>query len=297
MKRHGFERQANDKMKTNVFVCRWKHLRGKFKVWLESDDSVCAEARSLGEASDELADTLSESLKSDEAVIELIPPPPFSGAEKSWTLPRLLSLGYNEFAETTINDPVMYSRRECPRCGRPRGKRTDIPILLKSAIKGDIAATNSSPVVRLFSDKFLALLTPNERSRIRFEPVQTVGERRMSFFELRGDSIAPWVSFKGAKHPAIICWKCPACGNRKLNPQHPKFLAFGFISRTDFTNAKSPECFVAGSPEGGLTICMTERRWKSIVGKVGTKGIATSTIALVDDKLLVRNPPLLPPPA
>jgi hypothetical protein len=283
-------------MEGNVYLCRWKKIKNGFSAWLNSDPSVSVTGAEFEQVAEDLSDAICGKTGDGEAIIEFTPPVPSGGHFARWMQPLILSLGFNQRVETNIRQPGMYTGGVCSRCGTARGTRTKVPIRIFTKISGNIAASiNSAPAIRLISEEFLGLLRPEESALLEFRSTDNATGQDRQFYELAGRSIAPWVSFHGARLHPITSWRCPDCNHQRLWPSHPEVAVYGFLCRSDLPTP-APSCFVAGTELDRLDLCMTQTRWKEIAGKKATTGFATSPIGLVDSKEVIRTPDLPDPP-
>src|SRR5689334_4951166 len=144
-------------MEGRVYLCSWKRDQGCFRVWLQADGRVAAEAATFREASEALWGEIVRAFSDGEAVLEYQPPPPAEPATRRFLDPPLISVTGNMRAILANPDEV-YSEGLCPQCHQPQGRRTEAPALLEDLESGYEGGFTKPAHIVFFSDKFLALL-------------------------------------------------------------------------------------------------------------------------------------------
>lgn len=272
--------------------CSWKRIRNRYKLWWNATPSVSVTGSDFEAAADDLAEEIGDKLGDFEIVLSFTPLAPQTGAS-DWFDPKLLALAFVKYADSDGKDPGLYEKGFCKTCGNAMGLRTALPVSINSKSNAEILAVSSSPTIVLISEEFLELLSSLKGKRLNVRPVEC--KKGAKYFELLGPADARWVSFVEAKHHPITCWLCPACGFQCLHPKHPKFYAFGFLSRSDFAS-DSRERFIVGDERGGYTLCVRADPWQKLLRRHNFRGVSSEPVAWVEDQILVRSPSLSPPP-
>src|SRR5215208_4231185 len=183
-------------MEGQVYLCSWKRANGRFRVWLQSNRRVAAEAATFREASEALWNEIVRAFDDGEAVLEYQPPPPPEVPARRFLDPPLVSIIGNMRA-LLANPNEVYSEGLCPQCREPRGQRTEAPALLEELESGYEGGFTKPARLVFFSDKFLALLKDNERRRFEWRPVRRTDRGRKTFFEMIARPEAPLVAVAG----------------------------------------------------------------------------------------------------
>jgi hypothetical protein len=281
-------------MEGHTYLCSWKKLRGTFHLSVPSLPGLRAEAKDFLEASEALSQAICTRTGDGEAILEFDPLPPKEATLRVWARPEIFVLGYNEHVSSNLLEPGMYSGARCPKCGFSRGRRTNIPIVLKDHPKADIfRAAESRPPVLLCSQKVADLLVSRLKADgLRLGAATTEGKSKKRYFEIGGEPIIPLVTFRDAVYNPITNWRCTVCHRRSLYPSHRRLWGTEiqyFVSFADLPTPL-PEIFVAGSREDGIQICITG----ALIGELrrhSIKGLITSPLGIVHPPDLRRDPP------
>ena len=89
-------------------------------------------------------------------------------------------------------------------------------------------------------------------------------------------------------------WRCRTCGFANIGMF---YFPYGLHSPHNWISIEDlprpfPTCFTI-SKGTGLTLCMSRSRWEGLVGKTGTRGLASSEVGVVD-RDRVQVPPEFP---
>jgi hypothetical protein len=277
-------------MEGQVYLCSWKRAKGRFRVWLQSDRRVAAEAATFREASEALWSEIVRAFNDGEAVLEYQPPPRPEPATRRFLDPHLVSVIGNMRARL-VNPDEMFTEGLCPQCREPRGQRTKAPALLEdleSVYEGGF--TKPARIV-FFSDRFLALLTDAERGQFDWRPVYRTDRGRKAFFEMIAPPEVPLVAVASLdfRRP----WVCDTCGRRSaLRYYQPDFDIYEFVCRFDLPRPL-PSCFTIGFDYTASLVFLRER-WAELAGHPGTRGLASNNVGVVDEAECVRDLPRVP---
>ena len=242
-----------------------------------------------------------------QAVMEFDPPLPRSTLEEKYGRPEVYVIGGDDRFETdaprwkwaeSVQEvderlrwlDAFYDQPVCRKCKHTFGRRNDKPVTLKyapSKYNGAFGSfgTDGGPTHQLVTEEFLALLTPDEKHRLEFQP--TIRKRGRKFFELIGPEGPPPVAVAGLK---IRGWRCTKCDHRTWGSWVEGLAISSFVARSDLS-AWSNGVFTIGTfPE--IQLAVTAHRWKELLGKKGTRGFASSQLGVVPDHEVVRRPEL-----
>ena len=199
-------------MEGNIYECKWKRAKGKFRLCLKSDDQVYAEDSDFEEAHDELCDRICGVYGDGEAVLQFdrLLPSSSQHPKKSWVHPDILDLGYNESVQTNAKEQGMYLGERCDRCGGFPGGRSNKILEIRSTFPGVFASESDvSASLLIVSDAFTDLLTADERALLGLRPTESLTSSKNQYFELTGPPVAAFVSFQGANYQPFLNWSCP----------------------------------------------------------------------------------------
>lgn len=183
-----------------------------------------------------------------------------------------------------VNAATEYDGDRCNTCGHIGGRRSDEPLVvadLDSGFDAGLVVIHQRPFASarryIFSDDFLALLLPGERTRFAWRRVARPSRAKRAFHELLGaDLTMESVGISGL--PKTGGWRCDRCGYRVL----PHYVAWSWPSHwvcaTDLPR-RVPSCFGLTSGHD-LALCITAERWRSLVGKRGTRGLLSYEVGV-----------------
>lgn len=277
-------------MEGQVYLCSWKRARGRFRVWLQSNQRIAAEAGTFRKASEALWSEIARAFDDGEAVLEFQPPSPPEPATRRFLDPPLVSVIGNMGARLA-NAAELYTEGVCPQCRQPRGRRTEVPALLEDLESGYEGGFAKSTRIVFFSDKFLELLTDAERSRFDWRPVRRTDRGRKAFFEMIAPPEVPLVAVAGLDFRKP--WICDTCGRRSaLRYFHPELEIHEFVCRPDLPRSL-PSCFTVGFGHEA-SLVLRQERWAELAGRPGTKGLISFAVGVVDEGECVRDLPRVP---
>jgi hypothetical protein len=293
-------------MEHAVYICSWSRSSDGFTLWVKSRPQIRASAPTYAEAEERLIEAIQDTGGAMQAVMEFDPPLPKSILEEKYSTPEIYLIGGDDRFETDAprwKSPesrqeveerlrwldAFYDQPVCRKCKYTSGRRNDKPVTLTYAGKYDGAfgsfGTDGGPSHQLVSEEFLALLEPDEKRSLQFQP--TVRKGRKKFYELVGPEGPPYVAVAGI---TISGWRCTQCDHRTWGYWVEGMAINSFVARSDLS-AQSNGVFTVGTfPE--IQLAVAAPRWKALLDKKGTRGFASRQIGVVPDHEVVRCPEL-----
>lgn len=293
-------------MEHSVYICGWNQDSEGFTLWVKSQPRIRASAPTYVEAEARLIEAIRNAGGAMQAVIEFEHPLPQSTQEEKYSQPELFLICGDDRFETDaprrsalesadeIEERLrwldtFYDRPVCRQCRFTAGRRNDKPVTLTYAGKYDGAfgtfGTDGGPNHQLVSEEFLALLKPDERRRLEFQP--TVRKGRRKFYELVGPEGPAPVAVAGL---ALRGWRCPRCDHRTWGSWVEGLAINTFIARTDLPAETSGVFSIGTFPE--IQLAVTASRWKELLGRKGTRGFTSRRLGVVPEHDVVRYPEL-----
>jgi len=123
-------------MEGKVFVCTWRRVGDRYRVWVRNRPALVAEGDTFAGADEDLSGVICEATGDGESVHEYDPPRP---VEEVPGLLFRLALVSGESRARIANYEALYSEGPCPQCTRPRGERTETPLELERIESGACA--------------------------------------------------------------------------------------------------------------------------------------------------------------
>ena len=177
----------------------------------------------------------------------------------------------------------------CARCGMARGPRTDEPLRFRHTGAGPARSDGwlaGGPVdgakVCLYSERFLALLTEEERGLLHWRPAENTAYGDAAVFELAGSAHrVPLVRPRGAPYVE----RCGDCGwepppHHSSNATQPEWMmrfarAGGFlpplyVAAADLSDPP-PAAFAVGDARESLLLALHPARWAEIAALRGKR--------------------------
>ena len=194
------------------------------------------------------------------------------------------------------NADQLFTEGYCPTCRQPRGARSDLPLKIRFLdayswrYGGGLAQVRFgeriSVTLLYFSERFLALLTPEERARFAWREVRNLGKGKYTMYELTGSTHHVRLARLRGGNPDRE--HCDACGWT----QQPEYLVVGQLpawldpendgKRRDqpdwYINvhevpASEPACFTVGDWRESVSLAFTTERWTQIKKQKGSSGV------------------------
>jgi hypothetical protein len=284
-----------------VFLCSWKKVGGRYRVWVTNCPTLVADGDSFQLADEELSAVITEATGDGESKHEYEPPPPVPALPG---LVRRLARVSGESRARIVNADALFSGGMCSECTQPRGERTQAPLVLESVesgVDGGLAkiGPGKGPSPHFFSESFLMLLSVEERALFEWRTVERQGRGKKTYYELVSCRVrVPSTALAGVVEtlwgvPTIMrfakVWTCGTCGYSN-DPLYvlPQGLPYWYVAVDDLPDPL-PTCFAVGHPsDPGL--CFTRERWGEIVGRPGTRSVASSDVGVVGPTLVDRHP-------
>ncbi|MGD0552525.1 MAG: hypothetical protein ABSB25_07715 [Sedimentisphaerales bacterium] len=298
-------------MAGNVFVCKWERIGQQWHVWVKGKPKLSGWGETLDAAKLQLEQEIWGDAKNGDDVIptvmEFDPPLPVSERTKRFFIPEIYYVygdeifsllgGYFLYGQvdaiTMEYANSLYEGGICKVCMRGIGKRTEVEFKTELKI-GDsdglfLRHSQIHASAWFFSDRFISLLTNEERKRLKFRECQVKRKGKRKYYELVGNSIANNVGVKGFDAGGHECAKC---GNRgfSITELDLDFSMQNFICRADLPDPL-PSCF-AVNIDDVIYLCLARERWDQIRGNKNAKGIISEPIGVVDEELCERHPRL-----
>lgn len=273
----------------NVYLCNWINEGGLFKIWLDKDPKLCSCNRDFGEAYDQLWGQVCEKYGDGEAYLEFASGLPANELISRFGNQEIVKIVGNAKADGPINFNDCYSGGTCSFCGKPLGPRNSIAGVYRSIPSGGGSFTKGA-FLHLFSERFINLLSDKEREGLKLSMVERMRKVSSSiYYELVGTAIAGYVGARNLS--GLKGWQCPVCNARSFGYYIQDFPVHTFVARSDLPSPV-PSCFVIGSSQEGLKLCMTMKRWKELVRCPERKGLVGGPMGIVEDRDLERRPAL-----
>jgi hypothetical protein len=294
-------------MEDDVYLCGWTQSPDGFELWVKARPRIRARGATYLAAEEGLLDAIAKALGVYFAVLEFIPPLPQSEFDKKYSTPELYTICGDDRFETDEPRRVMFetederAQREpwydkffvapfCRDCWTPGGPRNESKITLthvRSSYDGGFVLL-ANAWLRIFSERFLELLSSVERERLQFRLVDRSKRSRKTFFELIGPCGPPLIALAGRP---VKGWRCPTCGARVFGYDYsPDVSISSFIAKSDLP-APLPQIFTIGT-QPNVELCVTAQRWATMVDQSGTRGFVSGLLGVVPDDEVVRTPDL-----
>jgi hypothetical protein len=295
-----------DAMEHGVYICSWNQDSLGFTLWVKSQPKVRASAPTYAQAEAQLIEAIQDAGGAMQAVIEFDIPLPKSTLEEKYGSPQILLIGADDRFETDApranrleSSPEIeerlrwldsfYNKPVCRKCKFTAGRRNAKPVTLTYAGQYDGAfgsfGADGGPNHQLVSEEFLALLKPEERRRLEFQP--TVRKGRKKFYELVGPEGPPLVAVAGL---TLSGWRCAHCDHRTWGHWVEGLAMHCFIARTDLPPLANGVLTVGTFPE--IQLAVTASRWKELQGRNGARGFVSRQLGIVPELEVVRCPEL-----
>lgn len=295
-------------MEDAVYLCTWSQNNGGYSLWVKSRPKLRREAGTWPEAVERLTKAIQNADEVMVAVLEFDPHPPKSFLEAKYAEPEIYLVGGTDAFETDHTKcsahqgsvefdnylksiDAFFQSPICRKCKYASSLRSNKPLNLTYVPGGydgafGYAGRFGSNTLRLFSEEFLGLLTPEEKQHLEFRPAIRKG-RGKRFYELLGPAGPPYVAVAGLK---ISGWRCSECGHRAWGYWVKGLSINNFVSASDLTPFLRSVFTVGTPPE--IQLAITRKRWRELVVKKGTRGLGSHLLGVVPEHEVVRVPEL-----
>lgn len=272
-----------------AYLCSWKRTRNQFEIWIKDRPAIRGHGSSFARAERAISEAILTKLGDGEAVWEYDRRPPIEQPARKYLSPELLFIVGDDCPDEFGPADRLFSRGSCEACGRALGTRTTVPLSISSIEHGYEGGFTRDRLYHasFFSEKFLQLLSPDERAACAFRQVILPARSRRRFYELITQPKIPFVGVAGLDASG---WQCQICGQRYFGVDEPELPMGHFVCRADLPDPL-PTCFSVGSPQSPY-LSVTAARWSEIVGRPGTKGLLSHPLGVVPEEECDREPGL-----
>ena len=280
----------------NVYPCSWKRVPGGYRVWWTADPTVAAEDAEFEEADELLVGLIHDATGDGENIHVYDPPEPSVEHAGPSERGQLWLLGKPTTAYM-LDPEQCFTEGLCDNCVMPRGQRTDVPMTITrlegrydaAMVKFGHVGIGIGPILTVVSERFLALLSPEEHAAFEWRRVQH-DSRAGAFFELvHRQPTIPDVSAKG--HDTYY-GRCDTCGFTWVVTNSARGKPDGYVAERDMP--VPARTLVAVGPWAYAGLAVTPERWKELVGKPGMRGIKGSPISIIAEEAVERAPTYRP---
>lgn len=272
-------------------VASWERTSGGYRVWIKDEPSLVAEGSDFEAADKALWHVIGMASGDAENLRDYSPPPPPDAGTPSG-VPHVWELAVEPRAFIS-NADALFEGGLCVRCLMPRGPRSGVTLGLQAGLDGiDVTRAEmprrrlgAGPSLSVYSNQFLALLSPAERESFTWRPVDVPRAGEQEFYEMIPGVTASYVIRKGRAASFRICEEC---GWKWSLPRYVPGLPFLSISVKDLT--APPGGMFATGDRAKPHLAAGEERWAELVGQVGMRGIKGSIVALIPESDVERHP-------
>lgn len=272
-------------MEGQVYLCSWKRVGSRYRVWWKARPKVSAEGDSFQEADESLYEAIMEATGDGENMHEYDPPVPGSGASAGGH--DLVLISGETYSWMKTHEGI-FEGGLCAECRHPLGPRTAQPIELHDMQSGprnggSISLRRSTfvgPTLCFVSGDFRALLTPEEDASFIWRELVGPPRARKPYFELVGAEVTvPLVKPAGVPPSG---WRCEACGY-ETRP----FTSSGWkganwhVALSDLPRPL-PDVFAVGTAPD-VSLCFTRARWRAAIELPGAKGCRSYDVGVLRD--------------
>ena len=296
-------------MEDDVYLCGWTQSAEGFELWVRSRPHIRAQGSTYLEAEEAFLEAIIQAGGAYHAVLEFVPPLPRSEFDEKHSRPELFLIAGDDRFETDEPRRIPFetdaecAQRQswydaffvapcCKVCMMPPGRRNERRLRLthvRSSYDGGFVLL-AGAMLHVFSERFLMLLSKDERQQLQFQLVDRRRKSAKQFFELVGPSGPPFVALAGRE---VNGWQCSACGTRVFGYEYsPETMIHSFIAHADLPTALPPVFTVGAQPN--VSLCVTAERWASLVSRPGTRGLTSRLLGVAPDDETVRIPNLKP---
>ena len=275
------------------------------RFWVKSRPRISGEGDNYEDAANELQDAVGATLGVVTASFEFDPPLPKTELQAQFSTPELYCFAgscnpfdvprhepIDDRESVVLNADSFFQSPVCRKCYGPTGPRSERPLVVDfvdfsddAAFRG-VAEVCQRPIgnVHIFSERFLKVLTTEEKKRLQFREVERTRRSRIKFYELLGPPGLRTVGVSGLRAGG---WYCGGCGYRCFGYWVEDLNIRDFVAKRDLPKPM-PSLFTIGDPPE-IILCGTMARWRKLLGK-GVRGLGTRPLGVVPDSRLVRVP-------
>jgi hypothetical protein len=290
-----------------VYVCGWSKSKEGFTLVVKSRPEWRATGPTYEEAEELLLDRIRDGGGAMQAVLDFVPPLPPSERDQRYLVPELFLLAGDDIGQAAdIPGPFeerveaadrFYRAPLCRACRSATATRSEEPLVLEGPVRGDGAFVSVAGLggltVRLFSERFVDLLSAEERGRLLLRPVLRKGRGgshvRSRFLELTGPGGAPEVALRGRP---LAGWRCATCRQARWGYGRGVTDVFLFVAAEDLPSPL-PAVFTVGA-SSRVELVVTAERWAEMAGRQGARGLVAHRVGVVREVDVDRQPTLPP---
>ena len=267
-----------------VYVCRWVELPDGGYRGTVAAPRVEVEADTFGALVREATEAVAGAAGDPEPAFDFEPPPPNAG-KAAWFADGLVALAPQSHfqSDETIG---LTTGGACPRCHWPLGERTDRPVAVRSAWPGEVIFSwhSAAEGVRLLlvSERFLGLLSDEDRSTFTLRPATVPPGKRKRYVEVVPKRFVPEVAVAGLEQTG---WRCDQCGRACVG--HGRDLGWSVPAVGRDSIPPTPTFFIGTSTS--YRLCLTGPRWEALKGPMRKSGMTSDPIAAVRPVQVARR--------
>lgn len=279
-------------MEGQVYLCSWKQVGTRYRVWWKTRPKVAAEGDTFEEADESLHDAIMEATGDGENSHEYDPPRPGNGASAGGH--DLVLISGETYSWMKTHEGI-FEGGLCAECRHPLGPRTAQPIELHDMQRGPRNGGSISlrrpafvgPTLTFASRDFRDLLTPEEDERLTWRELVGPPRARKPFFELVGaDVTVPLVKPAGAPPSG---WRCEACGFETAPFTSTGWKGANWHVALSDLPSPLPDVFAVGTAPD-LSLCLTRPRWRASIELPGAKGCRSYDVGVLREDEIDHAP-------
>lgn len=277
-----------------VYASSWEKVGERYRLWVTQKSKLVGEGSTFTAAREALWSTVCMALGDGEAIFEFDPPEPMTDVVRLLRDPAIVTIVGNTHSRVVGDLDSLFKNGVCPRCSRPRGLRTDVPLIVDSIESGYEGGFTWHGHFTFFSEEFLAILTRQERDRFEWRPVVRGPRAKKKFFELVAEPGVPLVGMQGLEYRPL--WECDDCGER-ASPTFAPGHGLGkelsetgishFVSRADLPDPLPTWVFIGGPVHYSLGV--RQERWQELMRKRGARGLVSTPIGVLAPSQVARD--------
>lgn len=286
-----------------VYLCDWKKRGKSFEIQVRGKPQLKVAAPSIVDAEFALMELIHDVVGDMQPCFEYDPPLPKEAVQKKFEGIGIVAVsGGNDSFDYVGKPDELFTGGVCHVCKKGIGARTQKVLQLSTTPKatdgGSVSIRVAGPWpemhIEIFSEDFVKALTPEERGRFKWLPVEPAGKSKKSFFEPISvpltDRVLPSVVISPEDRIEADGFNCRNCGRVQLwgIPHGGGGIIFRFVAEDALPNPL-PSCFQIGQM-ADLKFCFRKERWAELVGKPGTKRFLSGQVGIVKRNQVNTNP-------
>jgi hypothetical protein len=277
-----------------VYLCSWEKVGRRYRLWVTQKPKLVGDGRSFAAAREALWGVVCTALGDGEAIFEFDPPEPMAEVVRQLRDPAIVTIVGNTHSQVMGDLDSLFKNGVCPRCSRPRGPRTDVPLTVDFIESGYQGGFTWAGHFSFFSEEFLSILTRQERDRFEWRPVVRGQRAKKKFYELVAEPGIPWVGMRDLQYGPL--WECDDCGERASPmyfPGHGQDQTLRdagisrFVSRAALPEPLPTWLFFGGPVHYYLGV--RQERWQELMRKRGARGLVSTPIGVLKPAQVARD--------